>query len=407
MILLWLLAAAALAEPPAARVEVVPLARAPKGAPLPQLNSTVPVVRVATEPAIDGRFEPLWLQARPARPPRALSRQAPPDPRWRFAAMATPGGLAIALQDVPTSARTDIAVDPDGSRRGWIQVSIDGGVATQSDCRADPTDADMPIDHKWSVYTWDCKPAAPAIATSGDRGWEILVPWSALEPTTDDMRINWWVETDKATATFDASGRKRSYAASARPIELVDSPERSDSVTVWPDHARGITRLTLGARVLPTSETWIWETSFNGRPLDSGRVERAPNARGRGSAQVEIPVARVDGVSFVARRDTTEPLRPGAWRGPWYELRRGSMATPVHTDRIELSTWLDAPEQGVPVEVRAPDGRVLAVSPVDLPRGTAQVFVERDPSWPTVVEVAVGDIFREGHLPTVHVGGTP
>lgn len=403
--IVWWLACLAVAAP--LDVEVHPVAARPAPAEsVPLYRPAVPVRRVASEVRVDGSFDdPEWRQAHLADPPRSLKHQAPPDPRWKVAVLATPGGLAIALRSLPANVRSDLAIDPDGSRRGWVRVSLEGGVATQADCRADPTDAlGMPVRHKWNVNTWDCAAAAPALAAHGPAGWEVLVPWSSLEPATSGLRINWWAQTDGATATFDGPGIARDYAAAARPISVIDAPARTDTVSVRVDRTVGQTGLTLFSKGMEGPETWVWTASSNGQVLATGRVALAPNGNGVGLATVQAPIDDVDGVAFTTRRDSPEPLRPGAWVFPWYTQRRGSLATPVHGDHIEVRTWHKAPDAGVVVEVRDPDGTPLGTAEVDLPRGTARLLITRGLHWPEVVEVRVGDLFLETWLPTVHRG---
>ena len=200
-------------------------------------------------------------------------------------------------------------------------------------------------------------------------------------------------------------GQARDYGSAARPIRVVGAPERSDTANVRVDRERGVTALTLWSKGMEGPETWSWTASSNGRLLASGTVPLRPNGNGVGSAVVDVPVTDEDGVAFVTKRQSPEPLRPGAWVYPWYALRRGSLATPVHRDHIEVRTWHKVPDKGVMVQVRAAGGDVLGSAEIDLPRGTARILIQRDPAWPDTVEVRVGDVFTEGWLPSVHVGG--
>lgn len=390
----------AAAGPPVVEVRPIPLMPRPEvRRPLPR--PPLQAVERALGPRIDGVLEGAWQRAKPAESVRSMANQGPPDPDWAVRAWISDRGLTLALSGVGERAQIDLTVDPDASRRGWLRISVREGRALFSDCRATPDDAYGPIDQAWSVATWDCAPPIRALAAHGADGWEIEFPWTSLGSTTDDLQVNARIIDGVHSLSLDPMGTARDYTAHGRTLRAEGIPERSDRLAVSWDRTHNRLHATLSAQPA-TDEVWVWRLIQAGEERASGRLTMRPDAP---RADVVVDGVEPSGWPYLlARRVGPEPLAPGAWRHLWVVNERGTLSTPVYTDRLIARIIQDLPAKEVPVEVRDASGRVLFSELVDLPRGASEVHLIADPAWPGVVQLRIGDRFAEGWLTAVRAG---
>ena len=368
----------------------------------------IPVVPVDVHLRLDGRAdEAAWERATWGPSLRSLRGDPPPDPAWRHRAVAAPGGLGLHLAGLPADATARITVDPDGTRQGWLRVDLVDGAPTLADCRATPDDARMPVPMGHRVHKWDCRPPVPAQAAHGPDGWEVLLPWSTLQPVTDDLTLVWQARTETHSGTLEVLGNDREYPTLGRTLAVDGRAERADRVGVTLDRGTGTLEVRLALRDRSGPEVWTWEAMFAGLPLEEGVVRLEPDEKGRAEATWRLPYDGRLGLVVRARQiaPTPEPPVPGAWNGLFSPRHRAHLATPIFRDHLEVRANLEHPVT-VPVVVRRPGGEVLARGRAELPRGRSWVRMPADPAWPNHLEIAVGDLFPEVWLPLARQGVT-
>ncbi|TVQ87363.1 MAG: hypothetical protein EA397_18780 [Deltaproteobacteria bacterium] len=391
----------ALAEQTETSVEVVVQPDPPRipGKPLGSPKPKIPLGISDQPPTLDGRLdEPLWLDAEPGPPPESLVNLPPPDPRWGLTAVATPGGLAIALRGVPLRSETRVSVDPNASRIGWAELDLSADPPTIRRCRARDLDAVPPFAAPARVYVRPCGAAVPAQASHGPDGWELLVPWSALDPSTDDLQIQWYTKTPEASATYDVGRAARTFAGAGRSVQIEGQRGRSESVGVSWDRARGVATWTVRAAGLKGPEDWDWQVHYNGQWIHAGRLTLEPNPSGAALATLETPNQPHTGTGILVAQSGGAPLVRGAWHLPWGLTERATVATPVHAGRVELRYT----QQGVrerTLRFRGPDGALLLERAVELSSGKGSVLVAIPESWPDHLEVELEGLFPEGSVP--------
>jgi hypothetical protein len=408
--LLALMAAFGLATPapasepaePTLEVRIVPAPAPPRGPYTPPTLHTVPVARAASDPAIDGVFDDAaWTGSSPTAPLRAIRNAPPPDPRWAVTAIAAPGGLALRFAGLPADATWSLSVDPDGAKRGWPRLAGANGTATIQRCALRPEHASPPFPASWPVAFPPCDAPLPAQAAAGADGWEVLVPWSALGPTSDDLRIQAWFRHGDATGTLDAGGAATDYPTGGRAITLTGAPARSESLFVAWDRPASTAELTLTANGLTGPEAWRIEAHTNGRTLLVHPLTLEPGPTGAARATVTLPVHGHTGTGFVARQVEDAPLARGAWATPWAIAERATVATPVHRGTIEIRYNQTNPRRTTRLTVSGPDGEVLGAADLTVPGGDGSLFFDVPPEWPDRLMIALPGLFPEAAVPVL------
>jgi len=394
-------------EPPL-HIRVVPTPAPPRGPYTAPPTHLIPIVRVPIDPAIDGGFDDrAWVDAEPTAPLRAIRNAGPPDSRWAFAAVAGPGGLAVRIAALPADATWSLSLDPDGSKRGWAKLAGAGGAATIQRCALRPEHASPPFPAAWPVAFPPCDPAVPAQAAPGIDGWEVLVPWSALGPTSDDLRIQGWFRHGDATATLDAGGGASDYPTGGRGIALTGAPARGEHLSVSWDRPASTAELTLAATGLTGAESWRIEAHSNGRILLVHPLTLEPGPTGAARATVTLPVHGHTGTGFVARQVSDAPLARGAWATPWAIAERATVATPVHRGTVEIRYNQTNPRRATRLTVRDGAGSVLAAADLIVPGGEGSLLFDVPSTWPDRILVALPGLFPEDSVAVLRARPAP